>query len=39
MLVFHIHRRDPEISRAYVIWQDYLSCVYDIRDGNTRNKT
>jgi len=39
MRVFHILLRDPEISRTCVMWQNYLSCVYDIRDGKTRNKT
>ena len=39
MHVFHILLRDPEISRVCVVWQDYLTCVCDIRDGKTRNKT
>jgi hypothetical protein len=38
MHVFHILLRDPEIIRVCVIWQDYLSCIYDIREGKTGNK-
>jgi hypothetical protein len=39
MHVIYTLLRDAEISMACVIWQDYLSCVYDMRDGKTRNKT
>jgi hypothetical protein len=38
MHIFHILLVDPEISRACIIWQDYLSCVYDIREGKMRIK-